>query len=201
LRSILGGNIILNESENNLFSLDKNLKNIDSIEGLAKGERIKSVRFVKDHAYLVTFKQTDPLFNIDISNPKKLKLLGELKIDGFSQYLHPVFNDRLIGLGRSITTDKYGNLINSGLKVTLFDISKDNPKEIKSLYLGDGGYSEALNNHKAILVSEDKNIMAFPATYFEGLDFNKRKYNTGVVLLNIERNDISKISLLETGTG
>jgi uncharacterized secreted protein with C-terminal beta-propeller domain len=195
----------MNESKNNLYSLDKNLKKLDSIEGLAKGERIKSVRFVKDHAYLVTFKQTDPLFNIDISNPKRLELLGELKIDGFSQYLHPVFEDRLIGLGREVYFDKYGNQRNGGLKVTLFDVSRNKPKEIKSIILGENGsYSEALNNHKAILISENKNIMAFPVTLYEKStsdNYYNRDVETGVMLLNIEQNNISKISLLETGSG
>ncbi len=205
LRGFIGNNFSVNKSENNLYSLDKNLKNLDSIEGIAKGERIKSVRFVKDHAYLVTFKQTDPLFNINISNPKRLKLLGELKIDGFSQYLHPVFKDRLIGLGRDVYVDKYGNQRNGGLKVTLFDISRDNPREIKSIVLGgNNSYSEALNNHKAILISENKNIMAFPVTLYQKSKSDNLYYRdnkTGVILLNLEKNNISKISLLESEKG
>ena len=188
------------ETENNLYILDKELNPAGKIEGMAKGERIQSVRFVGNKAYLVTFRQVDPLFNIDISNPYNPRLLGELKIPGFSQYLHPVYKDRLIGLGRDVKVDENGNVRNAGLKVTLFDTSSDKPKEIKTLYFGKAGsYSEALNNHKAVLISDKKNIMAFPASlYKESIiqSYSPQSRNNSVVLLKISKDDISLISKL-----
>src|SRR5690606_22698817 len=86
-------------SKNHLFILDGNLKQVGAVNDLAKGERIYSARFMGDKAYLVTFKETDPLFVIDTKNPAAPKVLGELKIPGFSNYLHPIGENHLLGIG------------------------------------------------------------------------------------------------------
>lgn len=149
------------DSKNNLYILDKKLKVVGKIEDVAKGERVYSVRFDKDIAYFVTFKQVDPLFAVDLSNPLKPKILGSLKIPGFSEYLHVYDGTSLFGLGKE--TDAEGRVL--GMKLSMFDTSdKTNIKEKFKLFLGDKyTWSEASYNHKAILVSSNKAIIGFPA--------------------------------------
>ncbi len=147
-------------TDNNLYILDSNLNLMGNLEELAKGERIYSVRFMQGRAYLVTFKQTDPLFVIDVRNPRAPKVLGKLKVPGFSQYLHPYDETTLIGFGKE--TDDQG--VVTGLKLSLFDVSNvDNLKEIDKVTLGDrGSNSVALYDHKAFLFSKDKNLLVIP---------------------------------------
>lgn len=138
-------------SYNNLYVLDKDLKTVGSVENLAEGEQIYSVRFMQDRAYMVTFKQMDPLFVIDLKDPKAPKVLGKLKIPGFSNYLHPYDENTLIGLGRDTKENEWGGATNGGVKLSLFDVSDvENPKEIDSYVIGDSGASSiALDDHKA----------------------------------------------------
>ena len=126
------------------------MKVVGKVEKLAEGEKIYSVRFMQNRAYLVTFKQIDPLFVIDLEDPTNPKVLGELKIPGFSNYLHPYDETTLIGLGKDS-----GNW-NAGLKLSLFDVSDvKNPKEIDNYVFENGrGDSIALNDHKAFLFSK-----------------------------------------------
>ena len=146
------------ESYNNIYVLDENMKVVGKVEELAKGERIYSVRFMQDRAYLVTFKQIDPLFVIDLKDPTNPKVLGELKIPGFSNYLHPYDETTLIGLGKDS-----GNW-DASLKLSLFDVSDvKNPKEISNYILGDSrSNSIALYDHKAFLFSKEKNLLVIP---------------------------------------
>ncbi len=152
------------ESYSNIFVLDENLKQVGSVTELAKTERIYSARFMQDRAYLVTFRQVDPLFTIDLSDPENPEVLGKLKIPGYSEYLHPYDDDTLIGLGRDAGTNNWGGTSIKGLKLSLFDVSDvENPKEKDVYILGESGsHSEALNNHKAFLFSKDKNLLAIP---------------------------------------
>ena len=146
------------ESYNNLYVLDKNLKVVGKIENLAEGERIYSARFMQNRAYLVTFKQIDPLFVIDLKNPKNPRVLGKLKIPGFSNYLHPYDETTLIGLGKN------SGDWNARLKLSLFDVSNiGDPKEI-DVYIFENkrGNSIALNDHKAFLFSKEKNLLVIP---------------------------------------
>ena len=158
-----------NITENNLYVFDKNMNITGKLEGLAKGEKIYSSRFMKDKAYIVTFKQVDPLFVIDLSDSKNPKVLGELKIPGFSTYLHPYDENTLIGLGENtVEVNEKGREFTrtEGIKISMFDISDfNNPKEIHKVIIGKSGtYSELLNNHKALLYSKEKNIFGFPIT-------------------------------------
>ncbi len=149
-------------SVNNIYVLDNQLKQIGAIEGLAPGEHIESVRFMGEKGYVVTFKQVDPLFALDLSNPTQPKVTGQLKIPGFSEYLHPYSENLLIGLGHNTIDRKNGMARLAELKLSLFDVSDaNNPREIQAMPL-DGFYSEALNNHKAVLFSKEKNLIAFP---------------------------------------
>ena len=152
---------------NNLYVLNENLETIGKIEGLAKGERIYSVRFMGNRAYMVTFVQTDPLFVIDLSNPTTPTVLGELKIPGYSKYLHPYDETHLIGIGEDTEVVNYGygdRVVTNGMKMAMFDVTDpNNPQELYNVKIGEKGtYSELLYNHKALLFSKEKNIIAFP---------------------------------------
>ena len=157
------------DSYSNVYILDENLKQVGALEGLAKGERIYSVRFMGKKAYMVTFKQTDPLFIIDLAEPANPKVLGELKIPGFSNYLHPYDENTLIGIGKEITEDPSGRVMAGGLKISLFDVSQaDKPVELDKYVAGDtGSDSVALYDHKAFLFSKEKQLLALPVSLTE----------------------------------
>ncbi|WP_421077980.1 beta-propeller domain-containing protein [Methanothermococcus sp. Ax23] len=138
---------------NNLYILDDELNIKGKLTNLEKGERIYAVRFMGDTAYIITYKETDPLLVIGLKDPKNPKLLGELKIPGYSTYLHPIGNNRLIGIGKG--DDRK-------LKISLFDVSDHtNPKEVDKYKLPEY-WSPALYNHHAFLWDKDKNIMVIP---------------------------------------
>lgn len=151
---------------NNVYVLDKSMKLIGQLEGIAKGEQIYSTRFLGDRLYMVTFLRTDPLFVIDLSNPTLPKILGELKIPGFSDYLHPYDATHLIGVGKETQSNDWGGVSTKGVKVALFDVSDvNNPKQIDTLEIGDAGSdSEALRDHKAFLFSKEKDLLVLPIT-------------------------------------
>ena len=156
-------------TNNNVYILNSSLKVIGKIENLAPGERIYSVRFMDKKGYVVTFKQVDPLFALDLSNPQAPKVTGQLKIPGFSNYLHPYSENLIIGIGNNTAETDFGAVTN-GLKLSLFDVSNPfDPKEVQSFTLGSRGtYSEVLYNHKALMFSKEKNIIGFPVTLYEG---------------------------------
>ena len=152
---------------NNLYVLNENLEIVGKVEGLAPGERIYSVRFMGNRAYMVTFVETDPLFVIDLTEPTNPTVLGELKIPGYSTYLHPYDENHLIGFGENTKLVNYGygdQVVTDGMKIALFDVTDpNNPTEMYSVNIGGKGtYSELLYNHKALLFSKEKNIIAFP---------------------------------------
>ena len=153
---------------NNLFVLDQKLEKIGEVTGLAEDERIYSVRFMGETAYVVTFKETDPLFVIDFSDPTKPIVKGELKIPGFSEYLHPIDENTLVGLGMNTYVNHNGGVIEDGLKLSLFDVSDPtDPKETASYLIGNTqSSSEALTNHKAFMYYPEKKLIGFPATVY-----------------------------------
>jgi inhibitor of cysteine peptidase len=158
-------------SKNHVFILDANLKEKGKIENIAPGERIYSTRFMGDRAYMVTFKNTDPLFVIDLKDPAEPKLLGALKIPGYSDYLHPYDENHIIGFGKdTIEVDNKNQngpqsiAYYQGMKVALFDVTDvNNPKEKFKELIGDRGTdSELLHNHRALLFNKEKNLLSFP---------------------------------------
>lgn len=185
-------------SSNNVYVLDaKSMKQLGSVTGLAKNELIQSVRFRGDTGYVVTFENTDPLFVIDLKDSKNPKVVGELKIPGFSTYLHPFTDKYVIGLGRETSetytrnsdgTEVVVGFVESGVKLSMFDVSDPkNPKEVHKLVIGgQGSYSEAINDPKAIMFDMEKGIMAFPIQYNDvstskqGKQMSE-KWNGGVV--------------------
>ncbi len=147
---------------NCLYVLDENLNLTGSIEGLAEGETIQSARFMGDTGYFVTYQNTDPLFSVDLSDPANPKIVGELKIPGFSSYLHFYSGSLLLGLGQE-TDPETGELICH--KLSMFDIS--DPYQVKEIdkYLVNEqdpfDYCEALYNHKALLIDPKKDLIGF----------------------------------------
>lgn len=155
------------DSYSNVYVLDADLKTVGSLENLATSERIYAARFLGDRAYLVTFKQTDPLYVISLADPAKPAVLGAIKVPGFSNYLQPVDESgaKMIGLGRETESDESGNVKIKGLKLSLFDFSDlSHPKEADSYRIGDErSDSIALRDHRAFLYSAAKNILVMPA--------------------------------------
>ncbi|MCR3956177.1 MAG: beta-propeller domain-containing protein [Gudongella sp.] len=151
------------ESVNSVHILDRNMNRIGSIENLAPGERIFSARFMGEMGYVVTFRQVDPLFVLDLSDPENPHVTGELKVPGFSNYLHPISQDVLLGIGQDVDEETGRQ---QGIKLSLFDVSDSGmPREIKSLILGDtGSYAEVLHNHKALMLKPQDDLIAFDAT-------------------------------------
>lgn len=157
---------------NNVFVLDGGMKTIGSLEGLAKGERIYSTRFLGNRLYMVTFKQVDPLFVIGLSNPANPVVLGELKIPGYSEYLHPYDENHIIGFGQETTENQWGDTVTDGFKMALFDVINPNSPQQKFVEHigGRGTYSELLHNHKALLFDKSKELLAFPINIQEKVD-------------------------------
>ena len=144
------------------------LEQLGQTPGLAEGERIFSARFIGDLAYLVTFRQVDPLFAIDLSDPENPTVLGELKIPGFSDYMHPLGDDHLLTIGRDIDEQTQ---FDRGTALQIFDVSDPvNPALAHKALVGDG-YSEANHNHKAFNFYADKGLLAFPFVSYQG-DFS-----------------------------
>ncbi len=141
---------ITSDGANNLYVFDKKLNITGKITGLAKGERIYSAKFDGDIGYFVTYKQIDPLFTVDLSNPKNPKIIGELKIPGVSEYMHKWGEDKLLGIG----------IIDWGIKMSMFDISDPENVTEESTFVFDKVWnSDSTRNHKAVLLDYEKNII------------------------------------------
>jgi len=131
-----------------------NLTMVGTLENIALGETIYSVRFMGNRGYVVTFRQVDPFFAIDLQDPYSPKVLGVLKIPGYSSYLHPYDESHIIGIGKD----------RSVVKISLFDVSNvTDPKEIDD-YQVSGGWSDSpvLRDHKALLFNSSKNLLVMP---------------------------------------
>lgn len=155
----------LRERTNGLYILNEDLETVGSIDGLAEGERVYSVRFMGDIVYFVTFRETDPLFAVDISDPAAPEILSELKIPGFSEYLHPWDDGLLLGLGQNTVLNGSGSgvwVTTAGMKLSMFDTSDPRDVSEKHTLALTSCSSEALYNHRAILVSKERNLIAFP---------------------------------------
>ncbi|OPX84145.1 MAG: Beta propeller domain protein [Pelotomaculum sp. PtaB.Bin104] len=166
-----------NTSKNNMYVLDEGLNIAGKLEDIAPGERIYSVRFTGDRAYMVTFKTVDPLFVIDLKDPSQPEILGALKIPGYSNYLHPYDENHVIGFGKdTIELGQKGAkgevdsmAYYTGMKMAIFDVTDvTNPVEMFVEKIGDRGTdSELLYNHKALLFDRDKGLLAFPVNVSE----------------------------------
>lgn len=151
---------------NALYILDENLKLTGQLTGIAPGEEIYAARFMGNTGYFVTYRNTDPLFTVDLSDPAKPEIIGELKVTGFSEYLHFWDDTHLLGIGYE-SDEKTGNIEN--IKISMFNI--ENPGEVTEeakLVLKDVDYSEALYDYKSVIISKDKNLIGLVCEDYSG---------------------------------
>jgi len=161
------------------------LKQIGEVGGLGKGERIYAVRFVGKVGYVVTFRQTDPLYTLDLSNPERPKVLGELKIPGYSAYLHPIGEDRLIGVGQD--ANDQGRV--SGTQISLFDVSNlANPQRLDQFKIA-RSHSEAENDPHAFLYWPATKLLVVPVTAY-----NRSQY--GALMLRVDDKKLTELAVV-----
>jgi uncharacterized secreted protein with C-terminal beta-propeller domain len=148
---------------NAVYVLDEQLSIVGELDDIAPDESIFSAKFMGDRLYLVTFEQIDPFFVIDLSTDTP-KILGELKIPGFSNYLHPYDEEYIIGIGRDTKEVDNGRIQQLGIKIALFDVADvNNPKVADDIIIGDSStYSDALNNHKAFFFDKASGVLSIP---------------------------------------
>jgi len=159
---------------NAVYVLDEQLEIVGELEEIAPDESIFSTRFMGDRLYMVTFQQIDPFFVIDLSSDTP-KILGELKIPGFSNYLHPYDEEHVIGVGRDTKEIENGRVQQLGIKVALFNVADvNNPKVVDDIIIGDSStQSEALHNHKAFFFDKSREILSIPiSANIESLDIS-----------------------------
>ncbi len=143
---------------NALIILDKNLDPLSMLTGIARDEEVRSARFMGDIGYFVTFENTDPLFTVDLSDPASPKILGELKVTGFSSYLHPYGENRMLGMGY----DADENGWTTGIKLSLFDMTdKSEVRELSRSVINGMTYCPALHDYKLVLADARRNVIGF----------------------------------------
>ncbi|NOX59239.1 MAG: hypothetical protein GXP29_10325, partial [Planctomycetes bacterium] len=158
------------ESKNNVYVLeqvDDALTIAGRIEGLAPGESIQSARFIGERGFLVTFVQIDPLFTLDLSDPRNPQVVGELKVPGFSTFITPMGDNHLLTIGRD-TNDEFGFVRADGVRLSIFDVTDfANPQLAHVEVIGtNGAFSEALFNPKAFTYFAERNLLAFPVEIY-----------------------------------
>ena len=173
-----------------LETRDGELVTVGKVGSLGRGEQIFSVRFMGDMGYVVTFRQTDPLYTIDLSDPEDPKVTGELKILGYSAYLHPISDDFVLGIGQD--ADKQGRI--EGSQVSLFNVSDPgNPVRVDQLELADGGNSEVEWDHRAFLYWEGTAVI--PVTRWEW-DERSEKFFTGAVAVEVDATGLRQLGMV-----
>jgi uncharacterized secreted protein with C-terminal beta-propeller domain len=175
---------------NGVYVFDQSMKLKGKLEGIAEGEKIYSTRFMGNRLYMVTFKTVDPLFVIDLADATSPKILGKLKIPGYSTYLHPYDENHIIGFGNDVDETIDADKVHSedavyytavlGMKIAMFDVTDVNhPKEMFKELIGDQGTtSDVLYNHKALLFDKAKGLMALPISVYEVQDPKNCSENT-----------------------
>jgi hypothetical protein len=175
------------ESESFVTTLEAQagkLVTLGRVGGLGRGQRIYAVRFAGDVAYVVTFKQVDPLYTLDLSNPRRPAVLGELEIEGYSAYLHPIGGDLLLGLGQDATAD--GRV--SGTQLSLFDVANlRRPARLQHWTIGPSS-SEAEYDHHAFLYWAPTGLVVVPV-YTQSAD----KPFAGAIALRVSRGGIVEL--------
>lgn len=153
------------EDVNALYILDSDMNLVSKLTGIAPGEQIYSARFLGDMGYFVTYRNTDPLYSVDLSDPKNPTIVGQLKIPGFSNYLHAYDDGILLGIGQDIDP---ATQVSFGIKLSMFDISDpENVTERNKYVIENSEFSPALYDHKAIMINTDDNIFGFVYTTYD----------------------------------
>lgn len=188
---------------NNVYVLDNDMNIIGELTGIGEDEKIYSTRFLGNKLYMVTFKQIDPFFVIDLSDNDP-KILGELKIPGYSDYLHPYDENHIIGVGKQVDQNEHGGLSTKGVKIALFDVSDYNePKLVDEVEIGESGTdSPVLNDHKAFLFDRNKNLLVIPVR--EVIEKNQKmpygfnyKIWDGAYVFNLDKEGFREIGTVE----
>jgi len=188
----------------NVFVLDMKLKTVGEITDIAPGERVFAVKFNGDEASIVTFVQTDPLFKVNLANPKKPTISEGLEKDGVSQYLHFLPNGMLLGVGRDTAVDpQFGFVRWKGLEVCLFDNSGEDAVPVATYILGDDAYSELFWNPKALMYNEERGLIAFPVQYWDYVLDENGWYRYGRIKQGLEvfKYDAQKGELIHLTAG
>ena len=174
---------------NRVYILDENLEELGRTEDLADGERIYAVRFMGKIGYVVTFEQVDPLFVLDLSDPKKPEVKGQLKIPGYSSYLHPYDETHVIGIGYNTKDNGYGGVANTNMKMSMFDISDlNNPTEMFNVSIGlDYAYSDLLHDHKALFYKASDNLIGFAYNTYSYEGNSKDYWSFDIFHIDLEK--------------
>jgi hypothetical protein len=184
-----------NEESHSMVSVltrrGKALAQVGRVDGLGKGERIYAVRFLGATAYVVTFRQTDPLYTVDLTNPAKPRVTGELKITGYSSYLHPVGDGRLLGVGQEATTGG----MTTGTQVSLFDTSDRRGAERIAQLQYPGGHSEVESDPHAFLYWPEKNLVVIPVAGSMP-DSSGQYLESGAMVLKLSGRTLSEVGML-----
>ncbi len=188
--------------ETHVYTFDEDLNELDVLRGIAPGEDMYSSRFYQDVLYLVTFEEIDPFFVIDLKDPNNIEILGELKIPGFSEYLHPLSDSLVLGIGKDTKEienewDENSRIVQNGVKISLFDVSSfSNPKEIDILTFGNSwGNSLVSQDHKAFIIDMEKEYIVVPMQFYE--DSENYNYWYGAVVINYSNNELTEIKRLD----
>lgn len=196
------------ENINNLFILDENLKQIGAVTGFAENEMIQAVRYINETAYVITFRETDPLFVIDASDPTNPQIKGQVKITGFSTLLVPVDENTLLGIGyhREFEGEApFDPNLDNALKIVTFDVTdKSSPKVLDSKIFAHY-FSEVQYNPKALLVNFERGDYAIPTQYFNDGEWKDGEYHdsepaetkSGMIHFRV---DNGKINILDNYT-
>jgi len=168
----------------------KTLAQVGRIDGLGRGERIYAVRFLGDKAYVVTFRQTDPLYTVDLSVPAKPRVTGELKITGYSSYLHPVGDGKLLGVGQEATTEG----MTTGTQVSLFDVSDQRAARRVSQLQYAGGHSDVEADPHAFLYWPAKNLAVIPMMGVPTASGDTS--GSGALVLRLTGNSMTEVGLI-----
>ena len=167
--------VTTDDETNGLYILNSNMKEVGSITGLAEGEQVYSARLLGDTGYFVTYEQTDPLFSVDLSDPKNPEIIGKLKIPGFSEYLHFYGENLLLGIGMDVDEDGFTT---NGVKLSMFDISDGSDvKEIQKYTLENVYSAAVMYDYKAVLIDPEKNVIGFAADGNNGENYYVFSYN------------------------
>jgi uncharacterized secreted protein with C-terminal beta-propeller domain len=143
---------------------DGALERLGQVDGLGRGERIYAVRFLGDAGYVVTFRQTDPLYTVDLSDPAAPRVRGELPLLGYSAYLHPVGDGRLLGVGQDATPEGF----RTGTQLSLFDVSDlDHPQLLRRAGVGGVSSSEVEYDHHAFLWWPKTRLAVLPVSIYK----------------------------------